>query len=76
MRLRQLVGVVVHEYPRTIAFSGISMVKLKWGAIKGSQPVDDLFAIRFERVGRLVEAQANEQLYEIAWPIGWAAISL
>ena len=37
-RLRQVIGMMVHLYPRTMALSGSSTVRLKWGAIRGRHP--------------------------------------
>jgi hypothetical protein len=47
-RPRQVMGMVTQEYPRTIAFRGISMVMLKWGAMRGRQPSITSFRYAFK----------------------------
>ena len=41
-RLRQVIGISVHEYPRTMIFRGSSTVRLKCGERNGRHPSNAL----------------------------------
>jgi hypothetical protein len=53
-------GITVQLWPRTIAFSGSSTVRLKCGAISGRHPIDAGSAIALEGIGGVVQLYVKQ----------------